>query len=48
MGCDPSQYFHERKFIQAQTKSIFILECERNNKDSFFSFQAQVIKINKL
>ena len=43
--------FHERKFIQAQqrtTRDIFILECERDNKDDLFSFQAQTVKINKL
>jgi hypothetical protein len=26
---------------------VFILECERDNKDDIFSFQAQAFKINK-
>jgi hypothetical protein len=43
--------FHEQKFIQTQkrtTGDIFILECERDNKDGLSSFQAQAVKINKL
>ena len=35
-----SGFFYERKFIQAKketTRNIFILECERDNKDVFFS-----------
>jgi hypothetical protein len=45
------EIFHERIIIQAQkgtARNILILECERNNKDDFFSFQARTIKINKL
>jgi len=49
--CDASQgFFYKRKFIQAQegsTRDVFILECERDNKDDVFSFQAQAFKINK-
>ena len=52
VGCDPSQdLFHERKIIQAQkgiARDILISERERNNKDGLSSFQAQVVKINKL
>jgi len=43
--------FHERKMFQAQkgiARDLFILECERNNKDGLSSFQAQTTKINKL
>jgi hypothetical protein len=49
--CDPCHDFHERKFIQAQNRTagdIFILECERKNKDGLFLFQAQAVKFNKL
>jgi hypothetical protein len=43
--------FYKRKFIQAQkgiARDVFISERERNNKDGFSSFQAQVAMINKL
>jgi hypothetical protein len=33
--------FHEKKIIQAQkgtARDIFILECEKNNKDDISSF----------
>jgi hypothetical protein len=52
MRCDPSwNFFYERKLIQAQrgtVRDILISEHERNNKDGLFSFQAQVVKIDKL
>jgi hypothetical protein len=44
-------FFYERKIIQAQkeiTRDVLISECERNNKDNLFSFQAQAAMINKL
>jgi hypothetical protein len=44
-------FFHERKIIEAQkgiARDVLFSECERNNKDDLSSFQAQVVKINKL
>jgi hypothetical protein len=50
--CDPNRdLFHEIKIIQAKkeiARDVLISECERNNKDDISSFQAQVVKINKL
>ena len=43
--------FYEKNFTQAKkktTRDIFILECEKDNKDGIFSFKVQAIKINKL
>jgi len=39
MGVILVEIFHEKKFIHAQqgiTRDIFILECERDNKDDIF------------
>jgi hypothetical protein len=44
-------FFHERKIIEAQkgiARDVLFSECERKNKDDLSSFQAQVVKINKL
>jgi hypothetical protein len=51
MGCDPSWDFSWKKIYSGSkriTRDIFILKCERDNKDGIFSFQTQAIKINKL
>lgn len=49
MGCDPNEGFNEEILIQAQMGSIMdiFLECEGNNKDDLYSFQAQTIRIDK-
>jgi len=43
--------FHEKKFIQAKkeaTRDIFLLKCERDNKNNLSLFHVQTVKINKL
>lgn len=49
MGCDPNEGCYKEKLIQVQMGSIrdIFLECEGNNKDDLYSFQAQIIRIDK-